>query len=350
MPPAYAQLNAPWEAALVGSTLDEVKNAAVRYEIDLRSLFIQYANGAEMMSAARFFEFAYDTKLTQDSGDADGFFRMCLKTSYKRSLKIGFDRFLAALARIVDNSAVTNDKTVPNACDLLFQYHIAPTMQGRDAWFWMGTKGSSAPGRFAPRRIPPTLDYVGTHLPLVAVQPGEQDVEVNHREGNFFSFDERDFSKYGNFRKKMELEAGEGRPAENNGTFDRGPLPLAKTYLPTCVEAAWVNHSSGVEAQDLGQVMLDYTANSVLESFDHATGEKATFQGVEQIAIFYEGLFRMMADRSAFNAPVEAVTEEPKQVFLVWSCPSSGVLSVSETFLYDDDFKIVRHNFTGTFA
>ena len=65
MPPAYAQLNAPWEAALVGSTLDEVKNAAVRYEIDLRSLFIQYANGAEMMSAARFFEFAYDTKLTQ---------------------------------------------------------------------------------------------------------------------------------------------------------------------------------------------------------------------------------------------------------------------------------------------
>ena len=160
--------------------------------------------------------------LLQDSGDADGFFRMCLKTSYKRSLKIGFDRFLAALARIVDNSAVTNDKTVPNACDLLFQYHIAPTMQGRDAWFWMGTKGSSAPGRFAPRRIPPTLDYVGTHLPLVAVQPGEQDVEVNHREGNFFSFDERDFSKYGNFRKKMELEAGEGRPAENNGGWAGG--------------------------------------------------------------------------------------------------------------------------------
>lgn len=354
MPPAYAQLNAPWEAALVGSTLDEVKQAAARYEIDLRSVFIQYASGKEVMSAARFFEFAYDSKLTQDSADADCFFQMCLQTPYKASLKIGFDRFLAALVRIVDNSAVTNDKTVPTACDLLFQYHLAPSVNvsSRDAWFWMGSKGSSAPGRFAPRSTPPNaLQYSGKHLPLGVVEPGgEGEVELRHREGGFFSFDERDFHKSGMFCQKMELESGEGRPSENNGTFGRGALPHARTYTPTCMQAVWANHSSGVGAQSLAQVMLDYTEASVLETFDHTTGERGSFVGVAQIAFFYEGLFRIMADSSTFAAPVEEVIEHPKQVFLVWSCPSSGVVSASETFLYGDDFKISRQNFTVTFA
>ena len=42
-------------------------------------------------------------------------------------------------------------------------------------------------------------------------------------------------------------------------------------------------------------------------------------------------------------------TEFPnRQVYLIWSCPSSGVASAQDTFIFDDHFKISRQNIAFT--
>jgi hypothetical protein len=44
------------------------------------------------------------------------------------------------------------------------------------------------------------------------------------------------------------------------------------------------------------------------------------------------------------DAPVVDVVENPGMVFLVWKCPGSGVLNATDTFLFDENFKITRQN------
>jgi len=154
--PAYAgggKLDAPWEKSLEDNTLGYIIGAAQRCDVDLRHVFLQYAKGKETMLALNFYEFAYDSMLLQDSANAGGFFEMALQRSYKPTLRFGFDRFMAALARIVENLCMTQDTTPSEAANVMVEFHIAPTVaSGRESWYWTGPQGSGAPGRTCPPR------------------------------------------------------------------------------------------------------------------------------------------------------------------------------------------------------
>merc|ERR1712226_949025 len=90
--------------------------------------------------------------------------------------------------------------------------------------------------------------------------------------------------------------------------------------------------------------MQDYSEKSVLEAFDHSTGTLTSATGLAQIQSFFEGLFATLSDTSKLAAPVIEPTEDPKQTYLVWSCPSSGITSATDTFVFGADNKIVRQN------
>ena len=59
----------------------------------------------------------------------------------------------------------------------------------------------------------------------------------------------------------------------------------------------------------------------------------------------FEGIFNTLSDLSALGAPVQVVQEAPRsQVFLQWSCPSSGILEATDTFTFDASGKIKNQN------
>ena len=67
--------------------------------------------------------------------------------------------------------------------------------------------------------------------------------------------------------------------------------------------------------------------------------------GLAGVRKFFEGLFAQLSDLSALAAPVVDVQESDRsQVFLVWSCASSGVVSATDTFTFDEAGKIKNQN------
>merc|ERR1712205_197353 len=122
-------------------------------------------------------------------------------------------------------------------------------------------------------------------------------------------------------------------------------------YSPASTQDAWDNHFGAFGAQDVDEIMLDYNGSSVLKAFDHRTGDLTTCEGEAEIRDFFTGLFAMLSDCSDLAAPVIEVTEVPnKQVYLIWSCKASKVVSATDTFFFDDDFKITRQNIAYTSA
>jgi len=114
------------------------------------------------MDAKMFYEWAWDTMLMQDSSDVESFFHMALQSRYKSSLKINYDRFLAVIARIVDNLVVTQGYSPQECADLVMKYHIGPTVtSGREHYHWMGAGSSDAPDRQVPPR--PDLGHPRRH-------------------------------------------------------------------------------------------------------------------------------------------------------------------------------------------
>ena len=49
-----------------------------------------------------------------------------------------------------------------------------------------------------------------------------------------------------------------------------------------------------------------------------------------------------MDDLGTLATPFIQVDEEARMVFLVWQCPGVGILHASDTFMFDENFKIVR--------
>jgi glutathione S-transferase len=116
-------------------------------------------------------------------------------------------------------------------------------------------------------------------------------------------------------------------------------------YNPTSTQEAWDNHFTAFGAQNVDQILLDYTEESVLKAFDSTTKQLTTAKGIEEIKAFFANLFNVLSDLSALDAPVVEVTEAPfKQVYLNWSCISSGILQAHDSFYFDDNFKIIRQN------
>lgn len=124
-----------------------------------------------------------------------------------------------------------------------------------------------------------------------------------------------------------------------------GRTAVTASYSPSTVAEAWDNHFTAFGAQDLDKIMLDYTEESVLKCFDSTTEKLDVFTGTAEIRGFFDGLFKQLSDLSTLAAPVVDATEGPmKQVYLIWSCPGSGVKFAHDSFYYNDKFQITRQN------
>lgn len=129
---------------------------------------------------------------------------------------------------------------------------------------------------------------------------------------------------------------------------DNSPtLSAASVSSPTggAVQKGWDNHFSAFAAQDVEKILKDYTEQSQVVVSDSNSGEYKTFTGLAEIKTCFEGLFKDLSDTSQLAAPAIRVEEAPyPMVFLVWECPSSGIVKATDTFLFDDEGKIVKQN------
>jgi len=118
-----------------------------------------------------------------------------------------------------------------------------------------------------------------------------------------------------------------------------GPLPT---------QAAWENHFAAFGSQDVEKILIDYSEESIITLFNQITGAKTVFNGLAGARECFVGLFASLPDCSTLAAPVQAVKEPtgeaPGTVFLIWSCPSSGYIQATDTFIFDAASKILRQN------
>eukprot|EP00286_Rhodomonas_abbreviata_P022622 CAMPEP_0181306382 /NCGR_PEP_ID=MMETSP1101-20121128/10267_1 /TAXON_ID=46948 /ORGANISM="Rhodomonas abbreviata, Strain Caron Lab Isolate" /LENGTH=326 /DNA_ID=CAMNT_0023412429 /DNA_START=83 /DNA_END=1063 /DNA_ORIENTATION=+ len=126
-----------------------------------------------------------------------------------------------------------------------------------------------------------------------------------------------------------------------------GSTPLQTSPTGGAVQEGWDNHFSAFGAQDVEKILKDYTEESkiVVSNWDSGSAEYKTYTGLAEIKECFEGLFDTLSDISELGAPAIRVEEAPHpMVFLVWQCPSSGIVKATDTFLFDKEGKIVKQN------
>jgi len=110
------------------------------------------------------------------------------------------------------------------------------------------------------------------------------------------------------------------------------------------VRDGWENHFQAFGAQHVGQIMLDYTDESVVTVYNHVTGDKSVYEGLSGVRSCFEGLFASLHDTSDLGAPIIHVEEGAAEVFLIWRAPASGYESATDTFIFNAEGKILRQN------
>ena len=113
-----------------------------------------------------------------------------------------------------------------------------------------------------------------------------------------------------------------------------------ESYAPKSVQEAWDNHVVAFGNQDVEQILLDYDETSMITSYDQTTDEKNTYDGLEEIRLFYVDLFETLSDLSDLSPSVIDVSED--MVFLVWRNLASGIVDGTGTFVYNSENKIYR--------
>lgn len=120
------------------------------------------------------------------------------------------------------------------------------------------------------------------------------------------------------------------------------------------VHSGWANHFEAFGKQNVEQILLDYTEDSVITVYNQLDGKEQEFKGLSGATECFTGLFKSLPDCSALGAPIQHVEEKsatgPGEVFLVWSCPSSGYERATDTFIFNEDGKIVRQNVVVAYA
>ena len=121
-------------------------------------------------------------------------------------------------------------------------------------------------------------------------------------------------------------------------------------YRPRRAEHVFKNHFDAFGEQDIEKMMLDYTEESVLSSWNWETGELTQYKGRGEIEAMFIGFWDSMAKGGwgKMEAPVTQTADEPQRVgFLVWSAPENGVPMATDTFVYDAEYKIITQTFAG---
>lgn len=117
------------------------------------------------------------------------------------------------------------------------------------------------------------------------------------------------------------------------------------------VHSGWANHFEAFGAQNVEQILLDYTEDSEITVYNHLKGEakgKTVYKGLAEVQKCFEGLFKSLKNTKDLAAPVQHVEEPnggiPGSVFLIWCCPASGYQRATDTFIFNDQGKILRQN------
>jgi len=109
------------------------------------------------------------------------------------------------------------------------------------------------------------------------------------------------------------------------------------------VQPAWDNHFAAFGGQDVSKVLLDYCEESKIIVYNWHDDTETVYNGMAGAKECFTGLFAALPDLSGLAAPEIHVEEgNPKAVFLIWRCPSSGFVHCTDTFLFNDAGKIVR--------
>ena len=124
----------------------------------------------------------------------------------------------------------------------------------------------------------------------------------------------------------------------------RSSLRAAKEkYLPSPTAAAWDNHFAAFGSQDVGKILLDYCEQSKIVVYNWHDDTETVYNGMAGARRCFNELFVKLKDLSGLAAPEIHVEEgNPKSVFVIWRCPTSGFTHCTDTFLFDDAGKIVR--------
>lgn len=126
------------------------------------------------------------------------------------------------------------------------------------------------------------------------------------------------------------------------------PQPAAHTEAVTTVKAAWEKYFGAFITKDVSQAVACYDETSHVRTFNNISGAKNEYIGLDSVRRMYEDLFNDLAidltDFSTFEVNVADVDEDAGQVFMAWSCPGSGILAATSTFIYARNFKIWKQN------
>jgi len=118
------------------------------------------------------------------------------------------------------------------------------------------------------------------------------------------------------------------------------------------IEAAWTNHLDSFGGQNLTTIMEDYLETSIIRVFDFNGVQYSAHTGLTEIRTMFAALFAAINaaadDDGATGVEVRQLEVEAvyNSVFLVWKSFSHP--KATDTFLFDDEGKIVRQNIVVT--
>jgi len=122
----------------------------------------------------------------------------------------------------------------------------------------------------------------------------------------------------------------------------------AASYKPKCAQDVFDNHFDAFGEQNIDKIMLDYTEDSILTGFDWSSGDAFEKRGVADIRAMFSGFWDAVGKWKVMEAPHKQCTDTPfKTGFLLWAAPQNGCPQCTDTFVYDDDFKIIRQTYVG---
>ena len=125
---------------------------------------------------------------------------------------------------------------------------------------------------------------------------------------------------------------------------------MANSYNPSCAADALKNHNDAFGEQDIEKIMLDYTEDSLIMCYTFHDGKYWTKKGLTEIREMFTGFWEHVGTWKDITLPVGEVSEDQPGShigFLVWQAPGNGIPQATDTFVFDENHKIIRQTFAG---
>lgn len=121
----------------------------------------------------------------------------------------------------------------------------------------------------------------------------------------------------------------------------------AKDTLPA--HAAWKRYFAAFSSQSVEDIVVDYAEDVLINVYNQADEVLSVYHGHEGVRKFFTLLFAQLSDTKDLVAPIQLVEEasegvRPGRVLLLWSCPASGFLHATDTFVTNAAGKFTHQN------